>query len=218
MIAIAIIAVVTTLIFASFRQTYTTKTTVENNGARYHTVRLALERMAREMSMAYLSQNEDTFQQDRRTFFVGTHHGDIDEIRFSMMGHQRLYADANEADTSQVVYYGGRDRNDSRKTNLFRRETRRLANLKPEVAAGESDIVCDDILRLKLDYYDARDKLWREEWSTVAADGQPDRLPNKVKITLTVLDERRVEVPFQTEVRLMLQEPLNSKASQSLNP
>ncbi len=209
MVAVSILAVVSALVWASFRQTYDTKTRIEANGSRYHTVRLALERLSREISMAYLSQNEDTNQQERRTFFVGKRHGDIDEVRFSMFGHQRLYADANEADTSQVVWYGARDRDNSYQNNLMRRETRRLQNVKPELAAGESDIVCDDIVRFRIDYWDARDKVWRDEWSTVAADGQPDRLPAKVRITLSVYDERHVEIPFQTEVRLPIQEPLN---------
>jgi hypothetical protein len=46
---------------------------------------------------------------------------------------------------------------------------------------------------------------------TTAADGQPDRLPSRVRITLTVHDERGKEVPFQTETRIAMQEPLNSK-------
>ena len=35
---------------------------------------------------------------------------------FSYFGHQRLYADANEADTALVSYYAARDRDDARKT------------------------------------------------------------------------------------------------------
>ncbi|MSP59015.1 MAG: prepilin-type N-terminal cleavage/methylation domain-containing protein [Myxococcales bacterium] len=212
LIAISILAVVTTLVWGSFRETFSAKSAVEANSARYHSVRLGLERLAREVTMAYLSQNDDTGQQERRTFFIGTRRGDVDELRFSMLGHQRLYADANEADTSQVVWYGGRDRDDGGKVNLMRRETRRLANEKPETAPGESDIACDDVVSLKIDYWDARDKKWREEWSTSSADGQPDRLPSKVRITLTVYDERRQEVPFQTAVRLPMQEPLNLQA------
>ena len=205
----SILAVVTTLVWGSFNDTFYTKTTVEANSARYHAVRLALERMAREISMAFLSQNEDTSQQERRTFFVGKRQNDIDELRFSMMGHQRRYADANEADTSQVLYFGKRDRWNSRINNLMRRETRRLANLRPMDAPGESDLLCDDIIRLQLDYWDAREKQWRDDWSTLSADGQPDRLPAKVKITLVIRDERGVEIPFQTEVKLLIQEPLN---------
>ena len=209
MIAVSIMAMVTTLVLASFQDTFKTKSVVEANAARYHTVRIAIERVARELTMAYLSQNEDTTLPERRTFFVGKRKSDIDEVRFSMFGHQRLYADAHESDTSQVLYFGARDRDDSSVINLLRKETRRLGNLKPTEAPGESDIVCDNVVRLQLDYWDGRDKKWRDEWSTATSDGQPDRLPSKIRITLTVKDERSREVPFQTEVRLPMQEPLN---------
>jgi general secretion pathway protein J len=211
MVAVAILATVTTLTWGSFKQTFTTKAQVEAQAGRYRTVRLALDRLARELSMAFLSQDEDTLQAERRTRFVGKRHSDVDEIMFSYFGHQRLYQDANEADTALVGYYGARDRDDSRKTNLMRRETRRLSYYKIDDQPGEADIVCDDLVRLKLDYWDARDKQWREEWVTTSADGQPDRLPSKARITLTVRDERGKEVPFQTEVRIAMSEPLNNQ-------
>ena len=210
LVAVSIVAVITTLVFGSFRQTFRAKSAIEANAARYHTVRLALQRMAREITMAYVSQNEDTSQQERRTFFVGIRRGDVDELRFSSFAHQRLYADVNEADTSQIVYYGARDRDDAKKVNLMRREARRLGNLKPEQAPGQAEILCDDVVRLELSFWDARDKQWRDAWATTAADGQPDRLPGKVRLTLIVYDERGKEVPFQTEVRLPMQEPLNN--------
>jgi len=128
-----------------------------------------------------------------------------------MYGHQRLYSDANEGDTSQVAYFGMADRQKPGKMNLVRRETRRLGNVKMEQAPGQADVVCEDVVLFRLDYYDLRDKQWREEWSTASADGQQDRLPSKVKITMTVRDERGNEVPFTTSVRLPIQEPLNLK-------
>ncbi|HEX9104364.1 MAG TPA: prepilin-type N-terminal cleavage/methylation domain-containing protein [Polyangia bacterium] len=211
MVAVSILAIVTVLTWSSFKQTFATKSAIEAQAGRYRTVRLALERMAHELSMVYVSQNEDTSQAERRTRLVGKHHNDIDEVLFSYFGHQRLYQDANEADTALVYYYAGRDRDDSRKQNLMRRETRRLSYLKIDEQPGEADIVCDDVIKLKLDYYDHRDKVWRDEWVTTALDGQPDRLPSKIRITLTVHDERGREVPFQTEVRVALSEPLNNQ-------
>lgn len=211
MVAVAILATVTTLCWGSFKDTFRAKQQIESQAGRYRTVRLALERMAHDLSMAYLSQNEDTAQPERRTLFVGKRHFDIDEVRFSYFGHQRLYQDANECDTAQVYYYGLRDRNHSGQMNLMRRETRRLQYLKVEDNAGETDILCDDVVKMKIDYWDGRDKQWREEWVTNSADGQPDRLPLRARITLTVKDERGKEIPFQTEVRLAMQEPLNSR-------
>lgn len=211
MVAVSILAIVTVLTWASFKQTFSTKSAIEAQAGRYRTVRLALERMAHELSMVYVSQNEDTSQPERRTRLVGKHHSDIDEVLFSYFGHQRLYQDANEADTALVYYYAGHDRDDSRKQNLMRRETRRLSYDKIDEQPGEADIVCDDVIKLKLDYWDQRDKVWRDEWVTTSLDGQPDRLPTKIRITLTVHDERGKEVPFQTEVRVAMQEPLNNQ-------
>jgi general secretion pathway protein J len=215
MIAVAIIAMITTLTYGAMTSTFKTKSAIEAQSGRYRTVRLAMERMARELSMAYLSQNEDTSLIERRTFFIGKSHTDIDELRFSYFGHQRLYQDAPEADSAQVLYYPQREPDKSDRQDLMRREVRRLGNVKPEDAPGESDIVCDDIISLKFRYYDLLNKTWREEWNTTSSDGQPDRLPTRVSITLTVHDERGVAVPFYTEARIMMQEPLNLKAVDS---
>jgi len=217
MVACAILAMVSTLVWGSFTETFHTKSAVEAQSVRYRTVRVALERMARELSMAYLSQNE-LQQTDRRTLFAGKRKGSFDEVTFSYFGHQRLYQDANECDTAVVVYYGDRNRDDSRKTDLYRRETRRLQYLKPDDQPGEVDVVCDDVVGLRFEYWDARDKQWREEWVTNSADGQPDRLPGRIRITLTVHDERGKEVPFQTEVRLAMTEPLQLRAVDAQQP
>src|SRR5262249_60657796 len=97
-------------VFSFVRTTFKTKSAIESQSNRYRTVRLALERMAREISMAYISQNEDTFQQERRTFFAGKRHTDFDEVRFSYFGHQRLYADGHESCTPPVAYTTARAR------------------------------------------------------------------------------------------------------------
>lgn len=209
LIATSILAMVSVLSWGALDQAFKAKKNIETNAVRYHSVRLTLERLAREIPMAFLSQNEDTAQAERRTFFIGRRKNDIDELRFSYFGHQRMYADADEADTAQVSYYGARDRSDGAKLNLIRRETRRLGNVKFEQAPARADIVCDNVVRLQFDYYDMRDKQWREEWSTLGADGQGPRLPWKVKITLTVKDERGQEVPFTTSVHLPMQEALD---------
>ena len=213
MVAAAILAMTTTLVWSSFSSTFRTKQQVEAQSSRYRTVRIALERLARELSMAYISQNEDTSQPEHRTMFEGKHKGYIDEVKFSYFGHQRLYQDANESDTAQLMYFGATSREDSRKTNLIRRETRRLSYVRPQDSPNEADIVCDDVVGLKLEYYDARDKQWREEWVTTAVDGQKDRMPSRVRITLTVHDERGKEVPFTTEARIAMQEPLFLRAN-----
>lgn len=211
LIAVSILAMVSAMSWGALSQAFKAKQSIEANAVRYHSVRLTLERLAREIPMAFLSNSDDPGAVERRTFFVGKRRTDIDELRFSYFGHQRLFADADECDTAQVAYYGSRDRTDGSRQNLIRRETRRLSNLKMEQAPGSADILCDDVVRLQFDYYDALKKEWREEWSTIEAAGQPNRLPTKVKITLTVRDERGTEIPFTTTVRLPMQEPLEMR-------
>ena len=209
MIAVSILAMVSVMSWGALSQAFKAKQSIESNAVRYHSVRLTLERLAREIPMAFLSLNEDRAQAERRTFFIGRRKSDVDELRFSYFGHQRLYADSDECDTAQVSYYGARDKKDGTVVNLVRRETRRLGNLKMEAAPGSADILCDGVVRLQFDYYDLQKKEWRDEWSTTDAAGQPNRLPDKVRITLTVKDERGTEVPFSTTVRLPIQEPLD---------
>ena len=218
MVSVAILAMMSTLVWSSFKQTSLTKKNVESQALRYRTVRLALDRMAKELTMAFLSQNEDTSQPERRTRFVGKQQGTVHNLAFSYFGHQRLYEDAPEGDTAMVMYFSEPDREKRGTTNLMRRESRRLGYLKPEELSGETDVMCDDVVQLKLTYYDSRDKQWREEWNTTSADGQPDRLPSKVKIVLTVHDERGQEVPFTTQVHIAMQEPLNLKATDATSP
>jgi general secretion pathway protein J len=211
MVAMAIVAMMSMVVWSSFRETSNTKKMVEAQALRYRTVRLALDRMARELSMAYLSQNEDTSLPERRTRFTGKVNGQMHDLTFSYFGHQRLYEDAHEADTAVVSYFSDTDKQ-SHINNLMHRESRRLGYLRPDELTGETDIVCDDVVNMKITYWDSRDKTWREEWNTTTADGQPDRLPSKVKIILTVRDERGQDVPFTTQVRIPMQEPLSLKA------
>ncbi|MEO6953056.1 MAG: prepilin-type N-terminal cleavage/methylation domain-containing protein [Polyangia bacterium] len=218
MVSVAILAMMSTLVWSSFKQTSLTKKNVESQALRYRTVRLALDRMAKELTMAFLSQDEDPSQPERRTRFVGKPQGHMHNLTFSYFGHQRLYEDAPEGDTAVVMYFSEPDREKRGTTNLMRRESRRLGNIKPEDLSGETDVMCDDVVQLKVTYYDSRAKEWREEWNTTSADGQPDRLPSKVKIVLTVHDERGQEVPFTTQVHIAMQEPLNLRATDATAP
>jgi general secretion pathway protein J len=65
MIALAILAFITTIMWGSFSQTVTNKRAVEAAQDRSHTVRVALLRMAREIEMAYLA-DENSLTADRR--------------------------------------------------------------------------------------------------------------------------------------------------------
>jgi general secretion pathway protein J len=205
MIAVAILSSITVLIYGSYQQTFKSRRVVEENLSRYRSARLAMDRMLRDIQMAYLSNNRvPGTEQTPRTFFDGSRRADIDELRFSYFGHQRLYADSKEGDTSAVGYFGGRDPENPRKLNLYRKETKRLQADRFENIPGETDLLCDDVVRLEFKYYHPDRKEWLDIWRTSQADGFPDRLPSRVQIRLVVRDEAGNELAFMSEARIAM--------------
>ncbi len=214
MLALALMALLTSLLWGTFAQTARVKARIEKSQDRTHTVRVALMRMSREIEMAYLSASETVGTQDRRTMFSGESHNDFDELRFSWFGHLRLRFDAAEGDTALVSYFTEPDPDDATVTNLMRRETRRLESKDPKLIPGETYILCPDISRLKFAYYDYKQKDWREDWDTTKADGQ-QYLPTQVKISLTVFDERGVPITFTSIARLHALERVDYRPNRS---
>jgi general secretion pathway protein J len=214
MLALALMALLTSILWGTFAQTAKVKKRIEQSQDRTHTVRVALMRMSREIEMAFMSNSEAVGVQDRRTMFSGTSHTDFDELRFSWFGHQRMRSDAPESDTALVTYFSQPDLEDSTRTNLMRRETRRLESKDIKLIPGETYILCPSISRLKFAYYDYKQKEWREEWDTTKADGL-QYLPTQVRIALTVLDERGMAITFTSIARLHALERVDYRPNKS---
>jgi general secretion pathway protein J len=214
MLALAIFALITTIMFGSFSQTASSKRVIQSDQERTHAVRVALMRMTREIEMAYTSDNENTAIANRPTMFVGSARVDVDELMFSSFAHQRLRGGAAEGDTSLISYFGARDPDDRRIVNLMRRETRRLQAEDPATLPGEAYILCPDVSKVKFAYYDHKKKEWATDWSTLDATGM-QYLPTHVRITLTVLDQRGHEVSYSTDARIQLTEKVGYRPAAS---
>ena len=204
MLVMAILATLTTLMWSAFSQAARSKKRIESAQDRTHTVRVALLRMAREIEMAFLSENNTISIDQVRTRLVAISHPDVDELTFSSFAHQRLRGGAPESDTSNITYYGERDPEDRNILNLMRRETRRLQAAEPAAIPGETYVLCPDIVRVKFAYYDYRKKEWHEDWNT-RVPGM-SFLPSHVRISLTVRDERGKEISYATDARIQMTE------------
>jgi general secretion pathway protein J len=214
MLALAIMGFITATIWGTFSQTAKVKQRMESAQERTHTLRLALTRMTRELEMAYLSGSELTFNQERRTMFVATPHADMDELRFSWFGHQRLRHDSPEADSAVVMYYAESDPQDPGVMNLMRRETRRLEMKDPQTIPGEAYILCPNITRLKFSFYDFIKREWREDWTTMGVDGR-QYVPTHIRISLTVVDEKGEQITFTSAARLQMTERVDYRPQKS---
>lgn len=213
LIAVAILSLMMIVAWGTTSETVQAKRHFEKVQERYRGVRAAMTRIQRDLAMAYVSGNEDTTLMDRRTFFIGESSSNIDTLRFSSLAHTALHADANESEQTIIAYYADPDPEDRKLTNLVRRETRVLANEKWDTLPAEADVLFRGITKFKLQYWNVKDKEWEDSWDTTSADGQPNRLPDRVKLTLTFMDERDKEVTFVTQFKVHLSEQLQFYAN-----
>ncbi len=200
MISMAIMVGLFIVIYATFNATRRTYAKVTKIQDRWHVVRNGMSRMTQDLSMAYVSLNENMSEVNRRTYFRYTKGDFGDELRFSTFAHRRLYKDANESDQCIVQYFLAPDPDDRSKISLFRRETRRLANEEPEKIPGEAYVLINDVVDVRYEFFDKTQDKWQEDWDTTALDGQPNRLPHRIRIFLTINSEIGNEVVLVTQV------------------
>ena len=135
-----------------------------------------------------------------------------DTVTFSAFAHLRMRKDANESDQSVIQYFVDRDPTEPNRTHLYRREARRLMGDSPEKMQElfPAYIFCEDIKTFDVKYWDVKKSEWVDEWRTTKKDMHPDRLPERVKVTLGIMDpnnEREIKYTMQT--LLFLQEKLD---------
>jgi type II secretory pathway component PulJ len=208
LIALGILAFMMLLTWRSIQTTVEAKKQVEVVQDREHEIRVAMGRMVADLEMAYISANENQTITDRRTLFIGTQSNGVDQLRFSSLAHMPLWADANESEQTMIAYYPESDQEQSRQTNLMRRESRRLSNENWQQEPAEIDVLLRDVEKVDFAYYDYRDKEWKERWDTTQADGERGRLPFYVRIVVEVSGPNGKPRKFTTTARLMMQEEL----------
>jgi general secretion pathway protein J len=217
LIAVAITAIIGTLVYGSFDRTYQSREFVLRAQERYHTARLALERMSREVASAFVYDcrklDSPTGEQRQQTLFKVEPEGKVSRMTFTSFSHLRLFRDVRESDQNVVSYYGKPDRRQGRQLNLMRREKTRIDE-RPE-EGGREQVLCPDVLSLQIELWDENKQDWVESWDCSQVE-RLNTLPRMVRFTLTVLDEYGKELPLRTIARLHLQKPLANFIKRSL--
>ena len=203
-------AVMTSMMFITWQvitSTASAKRSVETQLEGDHEIRIALERIVRDIEGAYLSTNENQNEKNRRTLFIGKDASDIDDLRFSSMVHSSLWADAKESEQTMITYLKEADKDDSSKTNILRWESRRLSNKDWDDEPAEVDVLLHNVKRLDFTFYDPKDTDWSDTWDST--NTQTGRLPAYIKIRLEIEGNGDSKpLVFTTQARPMLQEQL----------
>jgi general secretion pathway protein J len=203
MIAIGITAVIAVMASGAFARIDRNRDVVRAQEERYGTGRLALTRMARELTQAFISDHYDRAQyRDRPTWFRGRDQ----DVLFTSMSHDRLYRDVRESDQSVIAYTVERDPDHPDEEALIRREKVRIDD-DPE-SGGERDVVVSHVASFRLSYWDRAKNDWVREWSTRSVE-HANALPSRVRVELELkLPDGRTE-KLSTEARIAIPGPLN---------
>ena len=204
LVAMAITASMAVITVGSIRSLDRASEAARLQEERFAAARVALSRLTRELSMAFLSDNFDTKRfRDPPTLFVGRE----DELLFTTMAHVRLYRDARESDQSIVAYKLDSDPDHSGEKALFRREKPRLDD-EPD-RGGKSALVADHVTALRLQYWDAKRKDWVREWTTRSTEHAKE-LPKRVRIELEMTTADGRTEKYVTEERIEVRTPLST--------
>ena len=211
LIAVSILAIVTTLVYGSFSRTFETRAFVAQVQERYHGVRTALERMSREISMAFIydCRDIDTPTGERRywTVFKLKDEGDYDRLTFASFSNLRMVRDVNESDQNELSYFTEQDAEESDVTNIMRREKKRIDGEPDQV--GPARVLCHDVEKLQFEAWDEENKEWVREWDCTQIERQ-NRLPKMVRVQLTIENEFGEEMTFSSVSRIFANKPLSA--------
>ncbi|MBC7171309.1 MAG: prepilin-type N-terminal cleavage/methylation domain-containing protein [Polyangiaceae bacterium] len=220
MVAISIFSIVATLVYSAFIQTARHKANLELDLDRHHVIEAALERMARELSMAFVSaqKNPSPSLVTMNSAFIGTDRGRRDRVDFTSFSHRRLFRDAHESDQNEISYFLASHPTRSGELVLARREQNRIDH--DPTKGGRVQILLEGIKELEFEYLDPTTHIWQMRLSTQNAADQPNRLPSQVKIRIRVEDPRdpRRTVVFGTRAVLPLTYGLNHAVYNQTEP
>lgn len=203
MIAVAITALMGTVVAMAFQTGFNAKEIVEADADRYRMLRTAMNRMAREIGSAYVSDRYDLKrfrdQNDRPSNFVG----ERDKLLFTTFAHQRLYTDAKESDQAVVEYFveSSNERGANGRLDLKRRVNPNVGERMDR--GGTTDVLYEGLKSIEFSYWDSEKKDWDDEWDTRRTE-RKSILPTRVRITLVALDENGKEARYTTQARVML--------------
>jgi general secretion pathway protein J len=207
MIAAAITATIGVLVAGSFQRAAAARDLAEAQDERFTVARVALTRMARELSEAFLSDHYDRRRfRERPTVFDGKDRGERDELLFTTMTHQRLVRDAKQSDQAVVEYTVEPHPERSGELALWRRE-KTLVDEAPD-RGGARAVVLEHVKAFDVEYWDWKREEWAREWSSAGA-AHGNMLPTRVRVRVTLTMPDRSERSFETQARVAIIRPLD---------
>src|SRR5262245_4552515 len=112
LIAVAILAMIGVLTYGTFARAMEAREQAGRITERYHEIRQAMQRMSREISMAYLSEHKNCQEPRSETVFTANRTAGGSRLDFASFSHTKTAPDANESDQNELSYFIERDPDD----------------------------------------------------------------------------------------------------------
>lgn len=178
-VSLGILAVIGTITFETLASALDTRDVLEHEDEANQSARVALDRLRRDLRLAYLTSNT-TAVNTYVTQFIGKN-GDPDSLWFTSLAHHRMYRESRECDQTEITYWTEDDPTMSGAKVLLRREAPRIDN-EPE----KGGLIAPVAYRLKdvnFRFINPKTNTWLEEWDSTGVD-QANMLPRAVQIAL----------------------------------
>ncbi len=200
LIAVSILGMIMTILYMSFRTTLSAPDELGAIQERYVSLGRAMNRMAREIEMTFISLNyNNKYETSPKTLFK-LKEGRLD---FSAFAHLKITKNAKESDQCAISYFLKEDPSDRNKQNLMRRETNRL-DKEPE-KGGVSYAMLEDVLDFKIEAWNGDD--WVLEWDVSKVE-YLNKLPERLRISVTIFDDFGEKKTYVTETKIWLKDPI----------
>jgi general secretion pathway protein J len=205
LIAVAVLTLVSVLIYGAFSTINRGKENASRIADRYRLARLAMSRMSRELTEAYLSAHVAATPalNARVTAFIGT----SKRIDFNAFAHRRILKDAHESDQCELSYFVANDPKKATQMDLARREQVVIDDQPGK--GGVASILVDDIDSFSVKYLDPMSGLWTDTWDSTSAAAQLGRMPLYVQLTLVMKGgPGGAPIRLTTKTPIMMLQPL----------
>ena len=216
LVACTLVAIIGVSLLTSTSSAIDVKSRVEGASSRYISILQALNRMTRELSMAYISGHKNINLNRIETGFKGG----AKEITFNAFGNFIRTKNAKQSDQREISYFIANDKI-TEKPALMRRVKTQLDDQFGE--GGIIQVLCRDVISIEFDYFDSSEERYRPYWNTGEAMESFNSnanlqssnkstttafLPSRVKITLEAMDEKSQPKKFITEAEIILTKPI----------
>lgn len=206
MVALFVLSIVGVLTASTLSNTLKAREILSENDDHQQSVRVALDKITRELQLAYLSFNK-TVPNSYRTIFIATDESPVDQLWFATLSHQRLYRDSRESDQTEITIWAEDDPNMDGAYVLMHREAPRIDHEPTE--DGVIYPLAYGVRRFTVRWLDPTTCEWVDEWNSTEADYE-ERLPRAAQVVLGVMgpdpeddeNEELVERTYATTVIL----------------